>query len=370
MPLGFDNNSTMAGIITRGGDYLANQFTAIGQQLEQTLMRNRAMRETQAMGQELAQVNPATDDFPQVATLLASKYPLAMETGMGGKLLTLPSLAFKAFKETQEAQALAGKAYTLEAMREGNRIAATALKDDPKKRFLGVNPGAPAGVSNAFDQQPLPPLPEGGAQPDGGLMGEAPAAAPVPPRGRGLGDIVKGAFAASKLPSAVELQRDLEAENQQLVNAGRAPIWTEANQAAEIARRQRILQQQASQDAIATRQKEMVNLTMENRKALAAEREAEKSVEQARKDRIDAAKVLALQKDADFKRQESTLRKFEKELMDKPDDVALKQRVAEQQQRATEALAQKHKAEAAVQSLLSGEGVKVLKFNPATGRLE
>lgn len=390
MPLGFDNNSTMVGIITRGGDYLTNQFTAIGQQVEQTLMRNRAMRETQAMGQELAQVNPATDDFPQVATLLASKYPLAMETGMGGKLLTLPSLAFKAFKETQQAEAMAGKAYTLEAMRQGGRNAATLMKESPKTRFLGVSGGVPpgvpagipAGVSNAFDQEVLPPLPEGGAQPDGGLMGEP----PVPPRGRGLGDIMRGAFnsatgaaPAARIPSALEIQKDLEAENQAAVAAGRPPIYSEADQVREIARRQSILQRQASQDAIAARQRDMANLTMENRKVLAADREAEKSMEQARKDRIDAAKTLALQKDADFKLQQRELKRLEEEFAKVPPDstrdldvqrrAELRKQLDDQQKRTEEALRAKHGAEAAIQQILTGGGERVFDYDAQSGRL-
>ncbi len=161
MPLGIENNGVSAGLIERGGDFLAQSLIDTGKTIETALIRGQAYRQAREFGQQLSQIDPQSDQWPQQAAFLTSQYPLAVQSGLAKEIMVGPAKAFAGFQAakrvTQEIQgrkdvaALHGPT--------GNQPIYTGGGSGPRPTGFGlgplelpdsVTPGQPQGISGVL----------------------------------------------------------------------------------------------------------------------------------------------------------------------------------------------------------------------------
>jgi hypothetical protein len=120
MPLGFEVNNEMPALIQHSGDYMANQLVETGKTIQGILLRNQAFRETRQLGEQLSQINPTSDDYPQAAAAIVSQHPLAIQTGLAKVVLEPGMKAYAAAQAAKRTDALIKGRVDVAGARGGN----------------------------------------------------------------------------------------------------------------------------------------------------------------------------------------------------------------------------------------------------------
>lgn len=240
MPLGIENNGVAAGIIQRGGDYLAKQLVETGQKIETALIRGQAFREARDFGQQLSTVNPASDEFPQAVTALAARYPLAIQSGLGVELMKPSVQAYRGYQQGKQADAIARRQENMAGINQRNwnarqpqpflptsgspRPDVTGLTEQPLNEPAGIM-GAVTGPSSFVGRammsatgSELPRIPGG---PDGNILSTN-AGADV--------DAVKGMSARERQKQiSDQVWQDMMTEEGQRKEQGLPPLFNTKN---------------------------------------------------------------------------------------------------------------------------------------------
>ncbi len=101
MPLGFEDNGIMAGIIERGGNALSATIQKTGQAIQQSLLEQQAFRQARDLGAQISQLDPASDKWPQQAAFLTSQYPLATASGLAKPIIEPMAKAYAGFQQAK-----------------------------------------------------------------------------------------------------------------------------------------------------------------------------------------------------------------------------------------------------------------------------
>ncbi len=240
MPLGFEVSNEIPNLIARSGDYAANQLIETGRTIQATLLRNQAFRETRQLGEQLSQINPTSDDYPQAAAAIVSQHPLAIQTGLAKMVLEPGMKAYAAAQAAKRTDALIKGRADLHG--GGNQPVYTGgprptfgnVDEDPLNPKLPQNQSITGVLQNTFGtmkgdepQAELAPLP-GGDVPD--------AASAMRKKVRPLQDYIReysttynDALAAGKRPPFSPAQISANAARQKAADDKEIAAATKAN---------------------------------------------------------------------------------------------------------------------------------------------
>ena len=198
MPLGFEANGIMPGLIQEGGAALSATIQRTGQAIQHSLLQQQAFRQARELGSALTQTDPASDKWPQQAAFLTSQFPLAVASGLAKEIVTPMAKAYAGFQKAKESELILNRQTKLIDERDKVNVnrynrehpafvqpGATVggdggLMGGAAEPIADVRPGRTAGLAGlgpvgltagaAMDaagaqEQPLPTLPGGEAPP-------------------------------------------------------------------------------------------------------------------------------------------------------------------------------------------------------------
>jgi hypothetical protein len=145
-------SSPIAAATERYGDRLSQQITNTGQQIIANLQRLTANRQIQGLGATLSQLNPASPDWVQQATLVATEYPEAMRDPRGQAIFGMSAKANAqwqaAQRATQQSNLTFGRQVSLENLKTANDMKLEGLRQQGRLTsgvdLSGLNLGLPS----------------------------------------------------------------------------------------------------------------------------------------------------------------------------------------------------------------------------------
>lgn len=233
MPSGYTGAGNLLNIGRDFNTAFVKGIADLGKTIEVGLIRQQTNRQLGEFAGAISQTDPNSPDWAKQAIGIAGKFPLAMQDKRGQAFLAMGAKANAQATQQRTAMEQIDTRFdnqkTIEAMR-ARRPRLGSVMDTP----IGVTPGAGrGGMAGAGSDvgNNEPPLPEGDPLNLPPLPGDGYMPAPS-----GAADAMR------RKSERVKMIRDaMEQENKDSVAAGKAPIWTQRNQASEIARRDRSL---------------------------------------------------------------------------------------------------------------------------------
>jgi len=102
--LGIEVNGTMPSLIQDAGNALSDSLIQSGKTIETALIRSATFRQASELGQQLSQINPQSDAWPQQAAAITSQYPLAVQSGLAKMIVEPAAKAFAGYQAAKTAQ--------------------------------------------------------------------------------------------------------------------------------------------------------------------------------------------------------------------------------------------------------------------------
>lgn len=136
--LGYGQVSSIApNAIARGYEGIVQNLRQTGQEIATNVQRVQTNKQVQALGQELASVDPYSPTFPQQMLAVATKYPMALSDQRGQTLMNVLGIAHKDY--------LAQK---MDATNFGQQKELAGLQHGFRMEEIGAKPGFGGGFAS------------------------------------------------------------------------------------------------------------------------------------------------------------------------------------------------------------------------------